>query len=84
MSSFRISLRAARVNAGLTQEDAAHLIGKTKQTIVNWESGATKIRAADLVELARIYGIPLEFLAIPGQEDDGTPVIPGKSGGLLM
>ena len=35
----KISLKAARVNAGLTQEQAARAIGKTKQTIVNWEAG---------------------------------------------
>ena len=32
---MKISLKAARVNANLTQEDAAKAMGKTKQTIVN-------------------------------------------------
>ena len=34
----KISLKAARVNACLTQEPAAKAIGETKQTIVNWET----------------------------------------------
>ena len=43
MSEFKISLRAARINAELTQEQAAKLMGRNKQTIVNWESGKTEI-----------------------------------------
>ena len=34
----KITLKAARVNAGLTQDETAHALGKTKQTIVNWEA----------------------------------------------
>ena len=43
MSEFRISLRAARINAELTQKQVAKLMGRNKQTIVNWESGKTEI-----------------------------------------
>lgn len=32
-----ITLKAARVNKGLTQAQAASLIGVTKDTISNWE-----------------------------------------------
>ena len=35
----KITLKAARVNAGMTQDEAAGFLGKTKQTIVNWENG---------------------------------------------
>ena len=33
---MQITLRAARVNAGLTQDEAAKAMGRTIQTIVNW------------------------------------------------
>ena len=45
---MQISLKAARVNADLTQEQTAELIGKTKQTIVNWENGVTEITAREM------------------------------------
>ena len=48
MSEFKISLRAARINAELTQEQAAKLMGRNKQTIVNWESGKTEISFGDV------------------------------------
>ena len=34
-----ISLKAARVNAGLTQKQAAEKIGVNVSTIVKWETG---------------------------------------------
>ena len=61
----KISLRAARVNANLTQVEAAKAMGKTKQTIVNWESGASSIKYTDLVKLSELYQIPIAYLMIP-------------------
>ena len=60
----KISLKAARVNAGLTQEQAAKAIGKAKQTIVNWESGKTGIKYSDLIKLSELYGMPVEYIDI--------------------
>lgn len=60
----KISLNAARVNAGLTQEQAAKAIGKTKQTIVNWETGKTGIKYSDLVKLSELYRMPVEYIDI--------------------
>ena len=66
---MQISLKAARINADLTQEQTAELIGKTKQTIVNWENGVTEIKYKDLVTLSKLYNIPLEMLKIPERRD---------------
>ena len=60
----KISLKAARVNAGLTQEQAAKAIGKAKQTIVNWESGKTGIKYSDLIKLSELYEMPVEYIDI--------------------
>ena len=37
MSKIQITLAAARVNAGFTQEDVAEKFKVTKQTIINWQ-----------------------------------------------
>jgi transcriptional regulator with XRE-family HTH domain len=62
---IKITLKAARVNAGLTQVEAARAVHRNKQTIINWEAGHTRITAADLQALADIYGIPAENIRIP-------------------
>lgn len=63
--ALKIKLKAARVNAGMTQEDVAKTIGRNKQTIVNWENGVTEIRARDLIRLSELYEIPIEYLEVP-------------------
>ncbi|MGX8728611.1 MAG: helix-turn-helix transcriptional regulator [Lachnospiraceae bacterium] len=61
----KIKLKAARVNRGLSQKEAAEAVGRSKQTIINWENGTTGIRYRDLLALSELYGIPVEYLEIP-------------------
>lgn len=42
-NNFKISLKAARVNQNLTQEEVAEKIKVSKHTIMNWEKGKNKI-----------------------------------------
>lgn len=72
MSEFRISLRAARINAELTQEQAAKLMGRNKQTIVNWESGKTKISFGDVLRLCQVYDVPVEYIRPPVFSDENS------------
>lgn len=39
MKNLQISLAAARVNAGLTQEEVVKKMHISKNTLVNWEKG---------------------------------------------
>ena len=70
----QISLKAARVNANLTQAEVAKRLHKNKQTITNWESGKTKVSAADLLVLCNMYKISPSAIHLPqqkgGQEHD--------------
>lgn len=38
---MRITLKAARVNVGLYQSEAAKIFGVDKKTLSNWENGKT-------------------------------------------
>jgi len=55
-----ISLKAARVNAGLTQEEAANALGINKSTLISYEA----YRTLPNIELARrmseLYALPSE------------------------
>ncbi len=59
---MKISLRAARVNADLTQQEVADKIGVSKHTIINWERGRTKPKKHILIALSSIYGIDIDSL----------------------
>ena len=58
LERFQISLAAARVNAGLTQEAVAREMNVTRQTIINWEKGRAIPKISEVEMLSRIYRIP--------------------------
>ena len=57
-----ITLKAARVNAGLTQKEASEKLGISKVTLSNWETGKTSPRADQSRVLSEIYGVSLDEL----------------------
>lgn len=65
MTEFQISLAAARVNAEMTQEEAAKQMQVTKQTIVNWEKGRVVPRIPEIQMLSRMYNIPQDYIFLP-------------------
>ena len=62
---MKITLKAARVNANLTQSEVAKLLRKNKQTIVNWENGKTPIDLGNLSLLCKLYNIKEENIFLP-------------------
>lgn len=62
---IQISLAAARVNARLTQEEAASRMKVGKRTIINWEKGTAIPSFADINTLSGIYGIPIDNIFLP-------------------
>ncbi len=59
MADLQISLAAARVNAEMTQQQAAEAIGVDKATIVSWEKGRTAPNSILLTKLLDVYQIPI-------------------------
>lgn len=62
MSEIQISLAAARVNAGLTQQDVAEKMHISKQTIINWEKGKTEPSVVQADQLAELYNFPRDAI----------------------
>lgn len=62
---MQISLAAARVNANLSQEEVAKKLGKSKQTIINWEKGRTAPGIIEIEALEKIYKIPWSNIFLP-------------------
>lgn len=57
-----ITPAAARINAGLTQDEAAQKIGITKVTLIKWEKGYVSPNTEKAEAMARLYGWPLQFI----------------------
>lgn len=59
---MRISLKAARVNAGLTQSEVANLLNKSKNTIVSYEKGRSVPDIKTGKALAKLYNTSIDDL----------------------
>lgn len=66
---LQISLAAARVNAGMTQEDVAKALKVSKNTIVNWEKGETEPKISRIRELSELYNMPLDNIILPNKSN---------------
>ena len=65
LENVQITLAAARVNAGLTQSDAAKKLGVTKQTLVGWEKGRSEPKIRQAQQMSALYKIPLDNIFLP-------------------
>jgi transcriptional regulator with XRE-family HTH domain len=54
---MRITLKAARVNRGLTQNDVAQALNVTKKTVSSWENGKTVPNIDKIEGLCALYGL---------------------------
>lgn len=68
---MKISLKAARVNAGLTLNEVAEATNKSEKTISNWERGITNTPARFFYELCKLYDINPDYVVVP-LVDDGV------------
>ena len=60
MSAMMLSLKCARVMAGLTQKVAAAKIGVTRGTVCNWERGKTCPTVEQALKLSKVYRVDLD------------------------
>lgn len=58
----KITLKAARVNAGLTQEQAAKKLGVSRSTLQNWETGKSFPKQPNICAMCEIYDVPFDAL----------------------
>jgi transcriptional regulator with XRE-family HTH domain len=65
---FLEKLRQARIEAGLTQKEAAKALGKPQSFISKCESGERRVDFVELELLAKLYGKDLEFFRTEGED----------------
>ncbi len=62
---MKIKLKALRVNAELSQTDAAKAIGITERTLQNWENYNTFPDALQLLRICSVYKCELNDIFLP-------------------
>lgn len=64
MAEYKVTLAAARVNAGYTQSEIARKMQVTKQTIINWEKGKVIPKPAQFYMLCEEYKAPRDCISL--------------------
>ena len=62
MAEIKISLKAARINAGMTQPQVAKALNKSVATIQSYESGRTIPTWDTVQQMTSLYGIDVDHL----------------------
>jgi len=59
------ALVAARRDSGLTQQDLAKRLGRSQSFVAKIELGERRVEVVELVEIAKILGVPTRQLIEP-------------------
>lgn len=59
---FKISLKAARVNANLTLIAAAHALGIGKDRLIKWEKRSGLVPPIWQKKISTVYKIPVDMI----------------------
>ena len=55
-------LRELRNKSGLTQNEIANKLGVSGQTILNWENGIYEPKISQLIQLADLFDVTVDYL----------------------
>lgn len=71
-TSVKVTIRAARVNVGLSQKEFGVAIGVSKETVVHWEQGKRPIKPIYWDRICEVTGFSREEFLLPWQQQYGT------------
>ena len=86
---FQITLKAARVNVGLSQQKAAAILGVDPATLSKWEKGITMPKADQINTICNLYGVTYDMLIFLPEELAKSQMekwhiyTKGRSGGVI-
>lgn len=69
MKEIQLTLRAARVNIGMTLKEAAKEFGINHETLANYEKDSSNVPRSFFISIERVYGIPVDMIFFGRQND---------------
>lgn len=59
----KITLKAARTNAGLTLKEASEALGIAESTLISWEKNPERIKCGYIPVIEEVYHYPTDFIS---------------------
>lgn len=63
IGNYKVSLEAARVNAGLSRLEASSRIGVSVTTLASYETGKTAPTLPTLKTMCQVYAVPIDSIS---------------------
>lgn len=63
--SVKMSIAAARLNAGFSQKGAAKRLGIAPTTLCAWERGTRKVPKVAVMAMSTLYDVPEDSFSLP-------------------
>ena len=70
------NIRKLRTDADLTQAKLAEMVGVTRATVTQWETGWSQPRMGASEKLADVFGVPMAKVPLVGNTHAGKPCLP--------
>lgn len=61
----KLTMKAIRVNAGMTQQELADSMGVSRASVIAWETGKTKISTVCLMAFCYVTGTRIDDVFLP-------------------
>ena len=71
---MKITLKACRVNAGMTLKQASSHFGIHYETLSNYENDSTNVPRTFIIKLEEVYGIPTDNIYF-GKAEEYEPKV---------
>ncbi len=63
------TIRDLRVRKGLSQSDAAKMMGVTEPTLRRWEKDSSNLKMQQIWKISKMYSIPQEYIFFGSNND---------------
>lgn len=65
MAAKKMTMKAIRINANLTQQELADLMGVSRASVIAWETGKTKISTVCLMAFCYVTKVTINDISLP-------------------
>ena len=69
-----ISLKAARVNANMTQEQLANKLDVSRQSVMDYENGRREVPTVYLIAFCQVTGFGVDDIFLPERSTESSQI----------